>query len=273
MTPNPQYLGLVDQVYWLIEASKFQKNRINYIETILAEGGSNSQPLNQIVVGSGTGITSFSDFNYSNIAGGTEGLNVGVLGVKLLEINTKRQAIGDIDGNMTPGAKFYTSTTSPISFISGFTTKFGDYVELTENYARLGDIDNNLSTTYLEEDYVNSVAIQTNAIATPTMQVDNGSGTLTINDGVRGLYYDPPSLVASCTITLSSSPVDGQEIVISFGGQLTGNNIVCTSTTILPNSGQHMLKNPVSSLSTNTGDTYIFKYRTSNTTWYCMSSY
>ena len=200
---------------------------------------------------------------------------VGFNGAQYIAIDTAGSyyKIGDISGATKSDAVFYINSTSSTTFTAGITTNFGDYIESTESYINIGDIDNNVSTTFLKEDYVNSVAIQTNAIASPTMQVDNGSGVLTINNGVRGLYYDPPTLTASVNITTPSSPADGQEIIISFGGQISGSGVVCSSATLLANISQRIFKNPLASLSVKPGDTYVFKYRLSNLTWYCISSF
>lgn len=137
----------------------------------------------------------------------------------------------------------------------------------------LGDIDGNNNFTKLTVDDENTVVISTNAVATPTMIADqSGSPTSTINNGIRGVYIDPPSVMTTLDITLPSAPVDGQEVVILFGGVIASGNITSGALTILPNSGQIIIGQDTSSKST-TNTICIYKYRASNTAWYSMSTF
>lgn len=108
--------------------------------------------------------------------------------------------------------------------------------------------------------------VKTNgAIASPTMQVFSSTGNVTISNSKRGLYYDPASTQATATITLPSTPTDGQEIIISFGGTVTTGTVV-TLLTVAPNSGQAI----VGTLPTTaTVDSIIeYKWRASVSKWY-----
>jgi len=69
MTPNPQYLGLVDKVDWLIEAEQYLERRINALtQTILSNGsggGGGTPTLTSTYIGYGDG---------SNLLTGSSGL-------------------------------------------------------------------------------------------------------------------------------------------------------------------------------------------------------
>jgi hypothetical protein len=129
----------------------------------------------------------------------------------------------------------------------------------------IGDRDAAINGTMLSVDIDHKASVFTNAIAAPTMQVETGGGDVTINNGVRGIYYDPATLVAAATITLPAAPVDGQEILIVFGGTITGSAAVVTAVTIAANSGQTI--NGHNTGSAYSGYTYFVKYRTYNSSW------
>ena len=68
MIRNPSYLGLVDQVTWLIEAEKFLERRVNYLAEIISQGGGGGVPsLTSTQIGYGSGsnlLTGNSAFTY-----------------------------------------------------------------------------------------------------------------------------------------------------------------------------------------------------------------
>lgn len=142
-----------------------------------------------------------------------------------------------------------------------------------DSLTALGDIDGNNNFTKLIVDDDNTVVISTNAVATPTMIADqSGSGTSSISNGVRGVYIDPPTVLTTLDITLPTTPVDGQEVLILFGGTITSGNVASGTLTILPNSGQIIIGLD-SSLKATTETVCIYKYRASNTAWYSMSTF
>ena len=141
------------------------------------------------------------------------------------------------------------------------------YINNATKISVLGDFYNTNSQTKLQVNDARKVVVYTNAIASPTMQVyTNGTVTpnVTVSDGVRGLYYDPVSVVSAATITLPSSPVDGQEILISFGGQIASGQVV----TSLSFSGTIIRAAVIASA--NAGNSVRYKYRASISSWYTI---
>ncbi len=122
--------------------------------------------------------------------------------------------------------------------------------------------------TYLDVDDITKVISATNGFALPTMQVDDtGGATVTIDDGVAGIYIDPASLVASLDIILPATPQEGQIIDIFFGGVITGvTQSVVTNLGVLPSGAQVI--NGATPKNATTDTVLSFKYRTSNSTWY-----
>ena len=103
------------------------------------------------------------------------------------------------------------------------------------------------------------------SIVFSNMQIVTG-GDVTMSAATRGIYYDPPSVVTTATITLPASPPDGQEIEIYFGGTIAGASSVVTTLSVVPN-GSDLLVGVLPT--TATANTVIrLKYRLSNTSWY-----
>ncbi len=123
------------------------------------------------------------------------------------------------------------------------------------------------NNTLAEFDDIKKTTIIYNAIATPVMPIYTGGANDTVPNGARGIYYDPPTTVTSATVTTCSAPVDGQEILILFGGTITGAaGAVVTTLSIAPYGAQTLLGTyPVAA----TTDTRIgIKYRTVGNLWY-----
>ena len=133
----------------------------------------------------------------------------------------------------------------------------GDYFN-THNHTYMDINDGGKKTTFNS-----GTTTATGAIAFSGMQVATTTGTVTIAANVRGLYLDPPSLLASATIKLPTA-VDGQEIIILFGGTITSGAVV-TSLTINGNGGT-LIGTPASSAVA--GTVIRYKYRLANTSWY-----
>lgn len=114
--------------------------------------------------------------------------------------------------------------------------------------------------------YTNSIYIPP-TISIEDMQVDTSGGDVTINDGVRGLYYDPATIVAVAIITMMANPVDGQEIIITFGGTITSGTVI-TSVTFSPNTGQTVIYTSGGGIITLAGIYILCKYRSATSQWY-----
>jgi hypothetical protein len=102
-------------------------------------------------------------------------------------------------------------------------------------------------------------------------QVLTSGTSVTINNGVKRLFVDPASALASLTITFPSSPDDGQQIKIFFGGTINSasSDVVTggiTSWTASP--GSFVPNLPVSPTPIKAGTLLIFEYRASGTYWY-----
>lgn len=103
-------------------------------------------------------------------------------------------------------------------------------------------------------------------------QIHTTGTSVTISDGVTRLFVDPPSALASLTITLPPSPVDGQTIKIFFGGDdlpspsddvVTGGISAFAS----PDAGI-IIKTSSPPIPITSGLCFIFEYRASNDYWY-----
>jgi hypothetical protein len=82
--------------------------------------------------------------------------------------------------------------------------------------------------------------------------------SITIGAGVKTLSLDPAGTLATGTVTMPASPIDGQEI------RVTSSQTV-TALTVSANSGQSITNAPTT-LTAGLGFSYIYKI--SNTTWY-----
>lgn len=138
---------------------------------------------------------------------------------------------------------------------------------LNDQYT-IGDAqDSNNGTKIIVDDNIGVVKI-IHAIATPSMDIV-GSGGILISDFARGICVDPaaPGPAASADIILPANPVDGQEILILFGGNISGPaQPVITTLTVSPNTSQNIVGSTPNSATT---DTYLaFKWRADIATWY-----
>lgn len=98
-----------------------------------------------------------------------------------------------------------------------------------------------------------------------SIQSHTSGASVTISDNNRGLYVNPASTLAALTITLPANPVDGQEIIIHFGGTLTSGAVVTALT--LAGSGGSTILNGSSITTAQAGDGYILKYQATGTLW------
>ncbi len=102
-------------------------------------------------------------------------------------------------------------------------------------------------------------------LTTDREQVHTTGNAITVFNNRSILYVNPASTLATLTITLPSTPVNGQEVKISFGGTLTAGTVV-TSLSIIGNVGQTILGSS-SITSASAGDGYVFKYQSSSNLW------
>ena len=222
---------------------------------------------NQIFINDSSNVCQFGDVNFTTLGqvliidnanaksqfGDTNNAVAGMLCV--VDNGNSYAAIGDVNAN-------YNGMIVMANDVSG------------NEYCAIGDITLRTNHTYLKVyDYVSAV-ISTNAWATPTMtNYTNGSSVpnVTIANGVRGLYYNPASPVSAATITLPSAPVDGQEVIIIFGGTITSGTVVNTLT-ISPNTGQTALIYSGIASSGIVGLELVCRYFASTSQWFVMSA-
>jgi hypothetical protein len=90
--------------------------------------------------------------------------------------------------------------------------------------------------------------------------------TTTLGNTINIALTNPASVLASHTITMPASPVDGQQMIFLFGGTITSGAVV-TAFTISANSGQGLIE-PSAPTTANAGDSFIYVYKSSTTKWY-----
>jgi hypothetical protein len=135
---------------------------------------------------------------------------------------------------------------------------FGDINNDVGGYQFAFDVMNGVFTT---SGLLNNLA---GATATPSLESSVGGGHA-MAAGYAGLFYDPASVEATATIVLPSTPVNGQETTIYFGGTITTGNPVVTALTVDPGTNSIVGNVPPGA---DAGVVLKFKYRTANTTWY-----
>ena len=91
------------------------------------------------------------------------------------------------------------------------------------------------------------------------------TATATINNSTTTLLVNPATVVSSLSITFCAAPYQNQIIRIVFGGTITSGNQVVTTLSILPNSGQSVVRK-FPSVEAFAGDFLAFQYI--NTNWY-----
>lgn len=175
--------------------------------------------------------------------------------------------IGDVDNNGNGTSLYIDDGNEIIEGLVGGTPN-GISLNFAAKLYQFGDFAGLFNSTNLVIDDGNEVVISTNAVATPTMQVWDLGGDIAIENGVRGMYYDPASLQATATITLPATPVRGQEVLLLFGGtHLTGAATpVVTTLTISAAAGQTLMGTYPTSANTST--VLEVKYRDSTSQWY-----
>ncbi len=156
-------------------------------------------------------------------------------------------------------------------------TAYGMYYSVSSNVYFVLDVDGGLFAFGDVSGAGNSSAIKIhdiskateiiNAIAFPSMPVfvPSDGDTVTIPDGVRGAYIDPAIPLTTLTVILPSAPMDGQEIMVKFGGTIT-DDFVSAGLTVSPNSGQTLIGALYVTAAPNTS--IQAKYRAATSQWY-----
>ena len=104
------------------------------------------------------------------------------------------------------------------------------------------------------------------AVVFGSIQTYTSTGSVTMNNNVSTLVYDPASVNATATITLpTTSGGSGSTITIVFGGTITSGNPVVTALTIAPGSGNTIVDSNVPTTA-NAGDS--LSYRKIGAYWY-----
>ena len=104
------------------------------------------------------------------------------------------------------------------------------------------------------------------AVVYGSTQTYTSTGSVTMNNNVSTLQYDPASVNATATITLpATSGGTGSEILIVFGGTITSGNPVVTALTIAPGSGNTIVDSNAPTTA-NAGDS--LRYKKIGNYWY-----
>lgn len=202
------------------------------------------------VSGGGTQVAQFNGgggtVNYLNITSSTTGnpINIGVNGTDLnISVN-----------HTTKGTGSHIFTTNSLARVT--IESDGTLSANTANYENLITSNN---------DFVNKKFVDDNTLTTDREQSHTAGATVTISDSKSVLYVDPASNLTSLTITMPSSPINGQEVKISFGGTITSGSVV-TALTLSGNTGQTILAGSTIT-SAVAGDGYVLKYQSSGARW------
>lgn len=97
--------------------------------------------------------------------------------------------------------------------------------------------------------------------------ITSGTSIALANFNNQYLYVNPASLLTNYTVTLPTTPADGDIIFIAFGGTIAPNNSVVSNLTILPSAGSSIYQS-VTPLTANGGDWFKYVYNQSNLTFY-----
>lgn len=98
-------------------------------------------------------------------------------------------------------------------------------------------------------------------------QTHTAGATVTVSNNITVLYVDPASVLAALDITMPSAPLNNQELMITFGGQIstTGDQVV-TALGLVGNAGQTILSGDSINIAL-VGLGLRLKWRSSDNTW------
>lgn len=155
---------------------------------------------------------------------------------------------GSFQGQVAVGRINVTSSTIPANgiFLPG-TNRLG----FTSNTTLRGEFDAN----------GNFLLKQAMADQSYSLQVPTTGFSITIADNISSLLLNPAGTLATGTVTLPATPINGQIIRIA-------SSQIITTLTISPNSGQTMANAFVTTLGAGSGKGFI--YNLSGTTWFTL---
>lgn len=222
------------------------------------------------------------------INGGTMGADsVGVFVVKNSTLIGSTSILNFASGN----AAFYwgcdftnniirvTSGTSAI--IPAGTTHVSSFLRVTSNTSNVTIFSDAIKASstfiagYYRETSTNQGVQNTSLVSGTSLslynkQVHTTGATVTMRDGIRVLYVNPASLLANLTITLPAAPLDGQEVLIEFGGTITTGTVV-TTLSVVANAGQTLIGGASITTATVGGGIHV-KYESSTTIWRILTN-
>jgi len=134
----------------------------------------------------------------------------------------------------------------------------------TGNFSATGGIDTTVIGANTPEAGTFTQLVNTQNVATQGInyQTPSTGFSITLNNTDAVLILDPSGTLATGTITMPASPINGQNVSISSSQTIT-------SLTVSANAGQSIKNAPTTLTVSLTGDQgYKFIYRSANTTWY-----
>lgn len=98
-------------------------------------------------------------------------------------------------------------------------------------------------------------------------QLITGGTAATVTNGINAVVFNPPSVIASYTLTLPPTPKDGDVVDVFFGGSIGANTPVVTSLSIVANAGQAIME--TSAIVTASGGSHVtYKFYDAIGLWY-----
>lgn len=120
----------------------------------------------------------------------------------------------------------------------------------------------NDGTTFISNDFTKL----TGGVSTTSYQTITSGSSGTVSNTITTVRFDPGSVLASYTLTMPASPVDGQWVDIYFGGTVGAGAGVVTALTISPNTG-HTIYQPITPTQGNGGDHIAYQFISSTSQW------
>lgn len=104
-------------------------------------------------------------------------------------------------------------------------------------------------------------------LLTNTLEVVSSGSTFTPANRTRRVFVNPASLLPTLAITLPAVPQDGDQCLIFFGGTISGGDLVVTSLSLVPNSGQSIVEFSSASNAVS-GDLIQYEYSSATLAWH-----
>ncbi|MGN6491167.1 MAG: hypothetical protein ACTHLE_04165 [Agriterribacter sp.] len=213
---------------------------------------------------------------------------------------TKGDIISLLDGDSGDGSEFVVNASGALHegyWISGSSYSVNDFVVdtgrvggvLTTRYYKstsagggaerpFDDTDNTywqqISTTAatLLVTKINGIDQLLNAkVSTGISQTHTTGTSVVVNSGVKRLFIDPASALASLTVTLPIGVVDGDRLDIFFGGTMSAGNTVSGVFNVSPGVGSGTV-NGGGTPDTKAGTSMTWIYKAANATWYRLTN-